>query len=112
MKIISLIPLLTVVQAGELALSSTPPKSVTCGDQGTSQTNIAAGNEDYFTTISIPKAKGPTFQIHANVTIKTGFSCSPDVNLMVVGVSFSFFLLYYLVTSFFFFCSLVISIKF
>ena len=68
------------VQAGNIT-----PKVVTCGDKGTAQTNIVAGNEDYFATINVPKEKGPTFQVHAKLSLKTGFSCSPDVSLIVVG---------------------------
>jgi hypothetical protein len=70
MTTIFLIPFLlaSLVQAGSIA-----PKVVTCGDHGTSQTNIDAGEEDYYATVSIPKDKGPTFQIHAKVSLKTGF---------------------------------------
>jgi len=46
MKMISMLLMLPLVQARKIA-----PKVVTCGDHGTSQTNIVAGNEDYFATV-------------------------------------------------------------
>jgi hypothetical protein len=51
MKMISMLLMLPFLLTSLVQARKIAPKVVTCGDHGTSQTNIVAGNEDYFATV-------------------------------------------------------------